>query len=50
MILNEEQKAREIEQKIADMYGEDSHQMQQNPPYIPIITPTTFQGINYPDE
>jgi hypothetical protein len=24
--------------------------MQQNPPYMPVITPTTFQGINYPDE
>jgi hypothetical protein len=46
MILDEEQKARELEQQIADMQGEGSHHMQQSP----IITPTTFQGINYLDE
>jgi hypothetical protein len=49
-ILDEEQKTRELEQLIADMQGEGSHQMQQNSPYIPVITPTTFQGINYLDE
>jgi hypothetical protein len=50
MILDEEQKARELEQQIADKQGEGRHQMQQNSPYIPATTPTTFQGINYLDE
>jgi hypothetical protein len=50
MILDEEQKARELEQQIADMQGEGSHHMQQNPPHILVITRTTFQGINYLDE
>jgi hypothetical protein len=38
MILDEEQKARELEQQIADMQGEDSHHMQHSP----LITPPTF--------
>jgi hypothetical protein len=46
MILDEEQKARELEQQIADMQGKGSHHMQQSP----LITPTIFQGINYLDE
>jgi hypothetical protein len=50
MILDEEQKAREVEQQIADMQGEGHHQLQLNPPYILAVAPTTFQGINYLDE
>jgi hypothetical protein len=50
MILDEEQKARELEQQIADMQDEGHHQMQQNSPYIPATTSTTFHGINYLDE
>jgi hypothetical protein len=50
MILDEEQKARELEQQVADMQGEGRHQMQQNSPYIPAMAPTTFQGINYLNE
>jgi hypothetical protein len=46
MILDEEQKDREQEQQIAYMQGEGSHHMQRSP----LITPTTFQGINYLDE
>jgi hypothetical protein len=46
MILDEEQKARELEQQIPDMQGEGSHHMQQSP----LITPTTSQGVNYLDE
>jgi hypothetical protein len=42
MILDEEQKARELEQQITDMQGEGHHQIQQNSPYIPITAPTTF--------
>jgi hypothetical protein len=50
MILDEEQKASELEQQLADMQGEGHHQLQQNPAYIPAVAPTTFQGINYLDE
>jgi hypothetical protein len=46
MILDEEQKARELEQQIVDMQGEGPHHMQRGP----LITPTTFQEINYLDE
>jgi hypothetical protein len=49
MILDEEQKAKELEQQIADMQGEGHHQLQQNPLHIPVMTLTTFQGINYLD-
>jgi hypothetical protein len=45
-ILDEEQKARELEQQIADMQGEGPYHMQRGP----LITPTTFQGVNYLDE
>jgi hypothetical protein len=34
MILDEEQNARELEQQIADMQGEQHYQLQQNSPYI----------------
>ena len=47
MILDEEQKARELEQQIAYMQGKDCHQLQKNAPYIPAAAPTTFQGVNY---
>jgi hypothetical protein len=41
MILDEEHKARELEQQIAHMQGE-GHQLQWNPPYIQAVGPTTF--------
>jgi hypothetical protein len=50
MILDEEQNARELEQQIADMQGEHHYQLQQNSPYILVVAPTTFHGINYLDE
>jgi hypothetical protein len=50
MILDEEQKAKELEQQIVDMQGEDPHHQQQNPFHIPVPTPSTFQGLNYLDE
>jgi hypothetical protein len=40
MILDEEQKARELEQQIADIQGEGPHHLQHSP----LITPTAFQG------
>jgi hypothetical protein len=46
MILDEEQKAQELEQQIADMQCEGPYHMQQGP----LITPATFQGVNYLDE
>jgi hypothetical protein len=46
MILDKDQKARELEQQIADIQGEGPHHMQRGP----LITPTTYQGINYLDE
>jgi hypothetical protein len=46
MIQDEEQKARELEQQIADMQDEGSHHKQRSP----LITTTIFQGINYLDE
>jgi hypothetical protein len=46
MILEEEQKGRELEQQIAYMQGEVPQHTQRGP----LITPTTFQGINYLDE
>jgi hypothetical protein len=50
MILDEERKAKELEQQIADMQGEGRHQLQHNPLHIPVMTLATFQGINYLDE
>jgi hypothetical protein len=50
MILDEEQKDKQLEQQVADMQGEGHHQLQQNPLHILVMTPTTFQGINYLDE
>jgi hypothetical protein len=38
MILDEEEKDRDLEQQIADMQGEGSHHMQQSP----LITSATF--------
>jgi hypothetical protein len=38
MILDEEQKARELQHQIAYMQGKGSQHMQQNP----LITPPTF--------
>ena len=46
MVLDEEQKARELEQQIVDMQGEGPYHMHRGP----LITPATFQGINYLDE
>jgi hypothetical protein len=58
MILEEEQKARELEQQIIEMQGEDPCHQQQAPvlnlnprhPQIPAFAPATFQGLNYLDE
>jgi hypothetical protein len=46
MILDEEQKARELEQQITDMQGKGPYHMQRGP----LITLATFQGVNYLDE
>jgi hypothetical protein len=46
MILDEEQKARELEQQIADMQGEGPYHTKRGP----LITPATFQGGNYLDQ
>jgi hypothetical protein len=43
MILDREQKARELEQQIIDMQGEGPYYMQR----APLITPAAFQGVNY---
>jgi hypothetical protein len=40
MILDEEQKARELEQQIADIQGEGPYHLQRGP----LITPAAFQG------
>jgi hypothetical protein len=65
MILDEEQRARELEQEIALMQSEGQHSLQHGPPlqqrvpagdlFIPQRRPfvphvTAFQGINYLDE
>jgi cytochrome c5 len=58
MILEEEQKARELEQQIIEMQGEDPCHQQQAPalnlnprhPQIPAFAPATFQGLNYLDD
>jgi hypothetical protein len=49
MILDGEQKAKELEQQITYMQDEGHHQLQQNPLHIPVLTPATFQGLNYLD-
>jgi hypothetical protein len=49
MILDEKQKSKELEQ-ILDMQGEGHYELQQNALHIPVMTPATFQGINYLDE
>ena len=49
-ILDEEQKAKELEQQIAHMQDKGHHQLQQNPIHIPVLTPATFQGLKYLDE
>ena len=49
MILDEEQKARELEQQIAEMQGEGPLHQRQDPMPYPHAT-TTFQGLNYLDE
>jgi hypothetical protein len=46
MILDEEQKARELEQQITEMQGEGPYHMQCGP----LITPAAFKGVNYLDE
>jgi hypothetical protein len=43
MILDEEQKAQELEQQIANMQGEGPYLLQCGP----LITPTAFEGVNY---
>jgi hypothetical protein len=56
MILEEEQKIRELEQQIAEMQGEDPYHQQQTPvlnlnpchPHIPTFVPAAFQGLNLP--
>jgi hypothetical protein len=53
MILDEEQKAKELEQHITEMQGEDPHHQRQDPDYhlhMPVPAPATFQGLNYLDE
>jgi hypothetical protein len=58
VIVEEEQKARELEQQIAEMHGEDLYHQQQahalklNPhhPHIPAFAPAAFRGLNYLDE
>jgi hypothetical protein len=50
IILDEEHKAKELEQQIRDMQGEAPHQLQQNALHIPVLAPATFQGLNYLDE
>jgi hypothetical protein len=49
MILDEEQKAKELQQ-IVDMEGEDPHHPQQNPLHTPVLASATFQRLNYLDE
>jgi hypothetical protein len=46
MILDEEQKARELEQQIADIQGKGPYHLQRGP----LFTPAAFQGVNYLDE
>jgi hypothetical protein len=46
MILDGEQKARELEQQITNIQCEGPYYMQR----APLITPATFQGVNYLDE
>jgi hypothetical protein len=55
MILDEEQKARELEQEIAEMQNENPHQQQPavaaNQNFrLPAFAPAAFQGLNYLDE
>jgi hypothetical protein len=50
MILDEEQKAKELEQQIVDMQGEVPHHQQHNPLHIPAIALATCLGLNYLDE
>jgi hypothetical protein len=53
MILDEEQKAKELEQQIAEMQGEDPIHQRQDPGHrfrMPVRAPATFHGLNYLDE
>jgi hypothetical protein len=50
LILDEEQKAKELEQQSTDTQSEGHHELQQYPLHIPVLTPATFQGLNYLDE
>ena len=47
MILDEEQKAKELEQQIIDMQGGDPHHHQQNHVHILVLALAAFQGLNY---
>jgi hypothetical protein len=58
MILEEEQKSRELEQQIAEIQGKDPYHQQHAPafninprlPHMPAFALAAFQGLNYLDE